>query len=103
MRDGLASGSCYWWPPAPGPSPAMSFPVRGNAAPSTRAAGLRIVADKHGAAAAAAQQEAAKHGLLMLTCGAWSPVVRFIPALIVDSEQVQRAVSIWADAVDAVL
>ncbi|MGI8418148.1 MAG: aspartate aminotransferase family protein [Nakamurella sp.] len=89
---------------------------------------LRIVADKHdeivdvrglglmignefrdsdgkpdGAAAAAAQQEAAKRGLLLLTCGAWSQVVRFIPALIVDSKQVQLAASIWADAVDAVL
>lgn len=89
---------------------------------------LRIVADKHdeivdvrglglmignefrdangkpdGATAAAAQQEAAKRGLLLLTCGAWSQVVRFIPALIVDSEQVQQAASIWADAVDAVL
>ncbi|MDQ2738086.1 MAG: aminotransferase class III-fold pyridoxal phosphate-dependent enzyme [Actinomycetota bacterium] len=89
---------------------------------------LQIVADKHdqivdvrglglmigtefrdadgkpdGAAAAAAQQEATKRGLLLLTCGAWSQVVRFIPALIVDSEQVQQAASIWADAVDAVL
>ncbi|MBF8184754.1 aminotransferase class III-fold pyridoxal phosphate-dependent enzyme [Nonomuraea sp. K274] len=55
-----------------------------------------------GATAAAAQHEAAKRGLLLLTCGAWSEVVRFIPALVVDSEQVKEAGSIWADAVSAV-
>jgi len=55
-----------------------------------------------GATAAAAQQEAAKRGLLLLTCGPWSQVVRFIPALVVDSDQVQQAASIWAEAVAAV-
>jgi 4-aminobutyrate aminotransferase len=55
-----------------------------------------------GATAAAAQQEAAKRGLLLLTCGAWSQVVRFIPALVVNSEQVKEAGALWADAVSAV-
>jgi 4-aminobutyrate aminotransferase len=55
-----------------------------------------------GATAAAAQQEAAKLGLLLLTCGAWGEVVRFIPALIVNSEQVKEAAGLWADAVSAV-
>lgn len=89
--------------------------------------GLQLVADKHdaitdvrglglmlgnefrdatgkpdGAAAAAAQQEAARRGLLLLTCGAWGQVVRFIPALVVDADQVDEAVGIWADAVNAV-
>ncbi len=54
-----------------------------------------------GATAAAVQQEAARRGLLLLTCGAWSQVVRFIPALVVNSEQVEEAASIWADAVAA--
>jgi hypothetical protein len=54
-----------------------------------------------GVTAAAAQQEAAKRGLL-LTCGAWGEVVRFIPALIVNSEQVKEAGTIWADTVSAV-
>jgi 4-aminobutyrate aminotransferase len=54
------------------------------------------------AAAAAAQQEAARRGLLLLTCGAWGQVVRFIPALVVNAEQVDEAVGIWADAVSAV-
>ena len=89
--------------------------------------GLQLVADKHdaitdvrglglmlgnefrdaagkpdGAAASAAQQEAARRGLLLLTCGAWGQVVRFIPALVVDADQVDEAVGIWADAVSAV-
>lgn len=89
-------------------------------------AGLQLVADKHdaitdvrglglmlgnefrdaagkpdGAAAAAVQQEAARRGLLLLTCGAWGQVVRFIPALVVDADQVDEAVGVWADAVGA--
>jgi 4-aminobutyrate aminotransferase len=55
-----------------------------------------------GVTAAAAQQEAARRGLLLLTCGAWSQVVRFIPALVVESEQIGEAASIWKDSVDAV-
>jgi 4-aminobutyrate aminotransferase len=56
-----------------------------------------------GVTAGAVQQEAAKRGLLLLTCGAWSQVVRFIPALVVDSAQIDEAASIWSDSVDAVL
>jgi 4-aminobutyrate aminotransferase len=52
--------------------------------------------------AAAAQQEAARRGLLLLTCGAWSQVVRFIPALVVDPGQIDEAADIWSDAVTAV-
>ncbi|MDO0978146.1 aspartate aminotransferase family protein [Mycolicibacterium frederiksbergense] len=90
--------------------------------------GLQLVADKHeaitdvrglglmlgnefrdatgkpdAATASAAQQEAARRGLLLLTCGAWGQVVRFIPALVVDAGQVDEAVGIWADAVSAVV
>ncbi len=54
-----------------------------------------------GAAASRAQQEAARRGLLLLTCGAWGQVVRFIPALVVSQEQVDEAVSVWSDAVAA--
>ncbi|HEV7853933.1 MAG TPA: aminotransferase class III-fold pyridoxal phosphate-dependent enzyme [Mycobacterium sp.] len=53
--------------------------------------------------AAVAQQEAARRGLLLLTCGAWGQVVRFIPALVVTGDQVDEAASIWADAVGAVV
>jgi 4-aminobutyrate aminotransferase len=55
-----------------------------------------------GATALAAQQEAAKRGLLLLTCGAWGEVVRFIPALVVDSSQVQEAGRLWEEALTAV-
>ncbi|MGE2691771.1 aspartate aminotransferase family protein [Mycolicibacterium pulveris] len=56
-----------------------------------------------GATAMAVQQEAARRGLLLLTCGAWGQVVRFIPALVVNAEQVDEAAGIWSDAVSAVL
>ena len=56
-----------------------------------------------GTTAGAVQQEAARRGLLLLTCGPWSQVVRFIPALVLTSEEVQEAASIWADAVKAVV
>ncbi|MEI8409390.1 MULTISPECIES: aspartate aminotransferase family protein [unclassified Kribbella] len=53
--------------------------------------------------AAAVQQEAARRGLLLLTCGAWGQVVRFIPALVVNPEEIDEAAGIWADAVSAVV
>lgn len=53
--------------------------------------------------AVAVQQEAARRGLLLLTCGAWGQVVRFIPALVVTAEQIDEAAGIWSDAVSAVL
>jgi len=55
-----------------------------------------------GALATAAQQEAARGGLLLLTCGAWGQVVRFIPALVVQPDHIQEAAGIWADSVAAV-
>jgi len=43
------------------------------------------------------------HGLLLLTCGVRGNVVRMIPALVVDAEQVDEAVALWGKAVaDAV-
>lgn len=56
-----------------------------------------------GGTALAVQQEAARRGLLLLTCGAWGQVVRFIPALVVNAEQIDEAAGIWSDAVSAVL
>ena len=55
-----------------------------------------------GVTAAAAQQEAARRGLLLLTCGGWGQVVRFVPALVVSSDQITEGAAIWADAVAAV-
>ncbi|MGB5951816.1 MAG: aspartate aminotransferase family protein [Ornithinimicrobium sp.] len=49
--------------------------------------------------AAAAQRTAHEHGLLLLTCGAWGQVVRFIPALVVDEALVDEGLRTW----DAVL
>lgn len=55
-----------------------------------------------GAAATRAQQAAAEQGLLLLTCGPWGQVVRFIPALVVDDQQVDEAVSLWEKALATV-
>ncbi|WP_018155430.1 aspartate aminotransferase family protein [Demetria terragena] len=56
-----------------------------------------------GAAAARAQQAAAEQGLLLLTCGPWGQVVRFIPALVVDEPLVDEAVGIWEKVVASTL
>ncbi|MEQ7009904.1 aminotransferase class III-fold pyridoxal phosphate-dependent enzyme [Actinopolymorpha sp. B17G11] len=55
------------------------------------------------ATAQRAQQEAARRGLLLLTCGAFGNVVRMIPPLVVRSPQVQEALSIWIEAVGAAI
>lgn len=56
-----------------------------------------------GETAAAVRAEAAGRGLLLLGCGPWGEVVRFIPALVLDSAQVQEAVSIWNESLEAVV
>lgn len=56
-----------------------------------------------GATASKAQQEAARRGLLSLTCGPWGEVVRFIPALVVTADQVDEAGSLWEETLTAVL
>lgn len=56
-----------------------------------------------GATAVAVREEAVKRGLILLGCGSWGEVVRFIPALVLDSQQVQDAVSIWEEALGAAL
>jgi len=52
-------------------------------------------------AAARTQREAGERGLMLLLCGAYNNVVRMIPALVVDGEQVDAALDIWAGAVGA--
>ena len=44
---------------------------------------------------------AVERGLLLLTCGAWGNVVRMIPPLVVTADQVDEALAIWSDALDA--
>ncbi|WP_410653979.1 aspartate aminotransferase family protein [Amycolatopsis sp. lyj-112] len=51
------------------------------------------------ARAQAAQKAAGAHGLLLLTCGAYMNVVRMVPPLIVNTEQVDDALRIWGDVV----
>jgi 4-aminobutyrate aminotransferase len=49
-----------------------------------------------------AQQTAAEQGMLLLTCGAWMNVVRMIPPLVVDAQQIDEACGIWSEVVAAV-
>jgi 4-aminobutyrate aminotransferase len=51
------------------------------------------------ATAKRAQQRAAELGLLLLTCGPHGNVVRMIPPLVVDAEQVDDAIALWSAAV----
>jgi 4-aminobutyrate aminotransferase len=53
------------------------------------------------ATAAQVQREAGERGLMLLLCGAHNNVVRMIPALVVDGEQIDTALDIWAGAVGA--
>lgn len=55
-----------------------------------------------GVTAAAVQQEAARRGLLLLTCGAWGQVVRFIPALVVQGEHLDEAMAIWHESLNTI-
>jgi len=55
-----------------------------------------------GATAAAVQKAAAERGLLLLNCGAWGEVVRFIPALVVNAGQINEAVELFTAAVESV-
>ncbi|MGH3437838.1 MAG: aspartate aminotransferase family protein [Sciscionella sp.] len=48
-----------------------------------------------------AHAAAAERGLLLLTCGPYGNVVRMIPALVVNTEQVDDALGLWSDAVAA--
>jgi len=43
-----------------------------------------------------------ERGLIVLNCGPWDQVVRFIPPLIVTAEQIDEALAIFAAALDAV-
>jgi 4-aminobutyrate aminotransferase len=52
------------------------------------------------AAALRAQQEAARRGLLLLTCGPFGNVVRMIPPLVVTEQQVEDALAIWSACVE---
>ncbi|MEU2945465.1 aminotransferase class III-fold pyridoxal phosphate-dependent enzyme [Nocardiopsis alba] len=53
-----------------------------------------------GQSAQKAQQAAAQNGLLLLTCGPAGNVVRFIPPLIVNGDQVDTALELWAASVE---
>ncbi len=56
----------------------------------------------NGAAATAARRECERRGLLLLPCGAFGQVVRWLPPLVVSEIQITEAVGIFDEAVTAV-
>ena len=54
------------------------------------------------ATATRAHQAAAERGLLLLTCGPFGNVVRMIPPLIVDAQQIEEGLRIWSETVESV-
>ncbi|HSQ16412.1 MAG TPA: aminotransferase class III-fold pyridoxal phosphate-dependent enzyme, partial [Anaerolineales bacterium] len=44
-----------------------------------------------------------ERGLLLLTCGTFDNVIRWIPPLVVTPEEIERGVEIFASALDAVV
>jgi 4-aminobutyrate aminotransferase len=55
------------------------------------------------ATAHAVQKAAEERGLLLLVCGPYFNVVRMIPPLIVNEEQVEQGLSLWSEAVSSQL
>jgi 4-aminobutyrate aminotransferase len=63
--------------------------------------GVELTERAGGPATAATKEVLARcrdHGLLLLTCGSYDNVVRFIPPLVVDDQQVREAVNIFAES-----
>jgi 4-aminobutyrate aminotransferase len=50
------------------------------------------------AAAKAVQKACLDRNLLLLTCGTYDNIIRWIPPLVVDSAQIDEGVRIFADA-----
>jgi len=54
-----------------------------------------------GALAGRVRKESEHRGLLLLPCGAYGQVVRWIPPLVVSADQIDEAVDLFSDAVEA--
>jgi 4-aminobutyrate aminotransferase len=54
-----------------------------------------------GAAAAKAHKAAADKGLLLLTCGPFGNVVRFIPPLVTTADQIDEGLALWSSALSS--
>ena len=85
---------------------AASYPVVGD----IRGPGLMVATEltgpgrePDGAAAGRVVRAAAEAGLLMLTCGPYGNIVRWIPPLIVGRDQIDEAVDIFTQALDKAL
>ncbi|MGP3776928.1 aspartate aminotransferase family protein [Streptomyces sp. SDT5-1] len=69
-------------------------------------AGIEFVTadgEPDGATAAKVHAAAAERGLLLLTCGTQGQVVRMIPPLVVNGEQIDEGLRLWRESVASVL
>ncbi|MGW0686892.1 aspartate aminotransferase family protein [Streptomyces sp. NPDC002754] len=69
-------------------------------------AGIEFVdadGEPDGATAARVHAAASERGLLLLTCGTQGQVVRMIPPLVVNGEQIDEGLRLWRESVAAVL
>ncbi|MFJ9175822.1 aspartate aminotransferase family protein [Streptomyces sp. NPDC102360] len=90
---------------------AESYPVGGQGGiGDVRGLGLMagiefVTADGEpdGATAARVHAAASERGLLLLTCGTQGQVVRMIPPLVVNGEQIDEGLRLWRESVAAVL
>jgi 4-aminobutyrate aminotransferase-like enzyme len=51
----------------------------------------------------AVQQACIERNLLLLTCGSYENVIRWIPPLVVNTQQIDEALTVFEDALQAVL
>lgn len=79
------------------------YPVIGDVRGRGLMVGTEFTVDGHPAAAVASkvQQECIRRNLLLLTCGTYGNVIRWIPPLVVDAAQVDDALGVFAEALAA--
>jgi 4-aminobutyrate aminotransferase-like enzyme len=83
-----------------------AHPVIGDVRGQGLMVGVEFVDEKGSAnpeAASAIQKSCLAQNLLLLTCGSYSNVIRWIPPLIVNKDQIDEAVDIFATALKKVI
>ncbi len=79
------------------------YPVMGDVRGRGLMIGCEFTRDGHAdkATTKAVQKAALDHNLLLLTCGSYENVIRWIPPLVVDEAQIDAALATFADALAA--
>jgi 4-aminobutyrate aminotransferase-like enzyme len=82
----------------------LQYPFIGDVRGRGLMIGVEITAggDKSKSLTNAIQAACLEHDLLLLTCGTYGNVIRWIPPLIVTSDQIDEALAVFADALGEV-